>query len=83
MGKWPFLTLAKTVLERGLMERAGADLGGRLRAGRSRNDQIAALIRMYLRDQARFCSGSVSGMDYRRNNFLFIGSTFHPHGVGQ
>jgi argininosuccinate lyase len=42
-----------TALERGLIERAGADLGGRLRAGRSRNDQIATLIRMYLREQAR------------------------------
>ena len=27
-----------TALERGLIERAGADVGGRLRAGRSRND---------------------------------------------
>jgi argininosuccinate lyase len=42
-----------SALERGLMERAGPDLGGRLRAGRSRNDQIATLIRMYLREQAR------------------------------
>ncbi|MDT0166152.1 argininosuccinate lyase [Actinotalea sp. AC32] len=42
-----------SALERGLIERAGADVGGRLRAGRSRNDQIATLIRMYLRDQAR------------------------------
>ncbi len=42
-----------TALERGLMERAGADVGGRLRAGRSRNDQIATLLRMYLRDHAR------------------------------
>ena len=42
-----------TALERGLLERVGADLGGRLRAGRSRNDQIATLIRMYLRDEAR------------------------------
>ena len=48
-----------TALERGLMERAGAELGGRLRAGRSRNDQIAALIRMYLRDQARHIAGLV------------------------
>lgn len=48
-----------TALERGLMERAGADLGGRLRAGRSRNDQIATLIRMYLRDQARHLAGLV------------------------
>jgi argininosuccinate lyase len=41
-----------TALERGLLERLGA-LGGRLRAGRSRNDQVAADLRMYLRDQAR------------------------------
>ena len=48
-----------TALERGLIERAGADLGGRLRAGRSRNDQIATLIRMYLREQARALAGGV------------------------
>lgn len=46
-----------TCLERGLIERAGAELGGKLRAGRSRNDQIATLIRMYLRDQARHIGG--------------------------
>ncbi len=46
-------------LERGLIERAGADLGGRLRAGRSRNDQIATLVRMYLRDEARAIAGLV------------------------
>ena len=45
-----------TALERGLVERAGADLGGRLRAGRSRNDQIATLIRMYAREHARAIS---------------------------
>lgn len=39
-------------LERGLIERAGAQLGGRLRAGRSRNDQIATLVRLYLLDHA-------------------------------
>ena len=42
-----------TALERGLLERAGTELGGKLRAGRSRNDQIATLIRMFIRDQAR------------------------------
>ncbi len=42
-----------TALERGLLERLGPELGGRLRAGRSRNDQIATLFRMYLRDHAR------------------------------
>jgi argininosuccinate lyase len=40
-------------LERGLIELVGPELGGRLRAGRSRNDQIATLIRMYLRDASR------------------------------
>ena len=45
-----------TALERGLIERAGADVGGRLRAGRSRNDQVATLFRMYLRDHARSVS---------------------------
>ena len=42
-----------TALERGLLERVGPDLGGKLRAGRSRNDQVATLFRMYLRDDAR------------------------------
>ncbi|HWC21151.1 MAG TPA: argininosuccinate lyase [Flexivirga sp.] len=46
-----------TALERGLIERAGADVGGRLRAGRSRNDQVATLFRMYLRDHARLVAG--------------------------
>ncbi|MBD2759997.1 argininosuccinate lyase [Yimella sp. cx-573] len=46
-----------TALERGLIERAGADIGGRLRAGRSRNDQVATLFRMYLRDHARVVAG--------------------------
>ncbi|MGH3773342.1 MAG: argininosuccinate lyase [Pseudonocardiaceae bacterium] len=40
-------------LERGLIERAGPELGGRLRAGRSRNDQVATLLRMWLREAAR------------------------------
>ncbi|MCV7179007.1 argininosuccinate lyase [Mycolicibacterium sphagni] len=40
-------------LERGLIDRVGADLGGRLRAGRSRNDQVATLLRMWLRDAMR------------------------------
>jgi argininosuccinate lyase len=40
-------------LERGLIERVGPELGGRLRAGRSRNDQVATLFRMWLRDAIR------------------------------
>ncbi|MBA0050749.1 argininosuccinate lyase [Streptomyces sp. AJS327] len=46
-----------TALERGLLERLGAELGGKLRAGRSRNDQVATLFRMYLRDHARTLGG--------------------------
>jgi argininosuccinate lyase len=56
-----------TALERGLLDRAGAELGGRLRAGRSRNDQIATLIRMYLRDEARaIAAGILSVVDSLR-----------------
>jgi len=44
-------------LESFLIEVVGADLGGKLRAGRSRNDQIATLIRMYLRDHAATIGG--------------------------
>ncbi|MFI7482134.1 argininosuccinate lyase [Kocuria sp. M1R5S2] len=46
-------------LEKGLIERAGPDLGGKLRAGRSRNDQIATLGRMYLRDHASIIARNV------------------------
>jgi argininosuccinate lyase len=46
-------------LERGLVERVGTELGGRLRAGRSRNDQIATLLRLYLRDALRVVAGGV------------------------
>ncbi|GAA0620271.1 argininosuccinate lyase [Kribbella sandramycini] len=42
-----------TALERGLLERLGAELGGRLRAGRSRNDQVATLFKSYLREHGR------------------------------
>ncbi len=48
-----------TALERLLIERAGPELGGKLRAGRSRNDQIATMIRMYLRQEARHIAGGV------------------------
>ncbi|MCU1599671.1 MAG: argininosuccinate lyase [Frankiales bacterium] len=41
-----------TALERGLLEKLGA-LGGKLRAGRSRNDQVATDLRLYLREHGR------------------------------
>jgi len=48
-----------TALERGLIDRAGTELGGKLRAGRSRNDQVATLFRMWLRDAARRVASGV------------------------
>ncbi|HEX7302826.1 argininosuccinate lyase [Lentzea sp.] len=48
-----------TALERGLIDRAGTELGGKLRAGRSRNDQVATLFRMWLRDAARRVAAGV------------------------
>ena len=46
-------------LERLLLDEVGPEVGGRLRAGRSRNDQVATLFRAYLRDHARTISGLV------------------------
>ncbi|MEJ4113213.1 argininosuccinate lyase [Corynebacterium kroppenstedtii] len=40
-------------MERGLIDLVGSTVGGRLRAGRSRNDQVAALFRMWVRDAIR------------------------------
>ena len=39
-----------SALERQIIEQVGPELGGKLRAGRSRNDQVATLFRMYLRE---------------------------------
>jgi argininosuccinate lyase len=46
-------------LERLLIEEIGAELGGRLRAGRSRNDQVATMFKAFLRDHARVVTGHV------------------------
>ncbi len=48
-----------TALERGLLERVGS-LGGKLRAGRSRNDQVATDLRLYLRDHVRLIASRVA-----------------------
>ncbi|MFE0630686.1 argininosuccinate lyase [Streptomyces sp. NPDC058864] len=53
-----------TALERGLLERLGPELGGKLRAGRSRNDQVATLFRMYLRDHARTIGGLIAELQH-------------------
>ena len=49
-------------LERGLTEKLGA-LGGKLRAGRSRNDQIATDLRLYLRHTVRALVGEVAALE--------------------
>lgn len=46
-------------LERLLIEEVGPDVGGKLRAGRSRNDQIATLFRCYLLDHSVAVGGLV------------------------
>ena len=46
-------------LERGLVDILGPALGGKLRAGRSRNDQVATQFKLYLRDHARVVAGLV------------------------
>lgn len=46
-------------MERGLIDRVGPEVGGRLRAGRSRNDQVATLFRMWLRDAIRDITAGV------------------------
>jgi argininosuccinate lyase len=51
-----------TALERGLLERLGS-LGGKLRAGRSRNDQIATDLRLYLRDQVRLITARLTELE--------------------
>ena len=51
-----------TALERGLLERTGV-LGGKLRAGRSRNDQIATDLRLYLRDQVRLITARLAELE--------------------
>ena len=51
-----------TALERGLLDKLG-NLGGKLRAGRSRNDQVATDLRLYLRDHARLIVAQLSELE--------------------
>lgn len=46
-----------SALERLLIDIVGVQVGGKLRAGRSRNDQIATLVRLYLLDHAAVIKG--------------------------
>jgi len=50
-----------TALERELVARTGL-VGGKLRAGRSRNDQVATDLRLYLRDRAKAVAAAVTDL---------------------
>jgi argininosuccinate lyase len=50
-------------LERGLLEKLGP-LGGKLRAGRSRNDQVATDLRLYLRHNVRALVAELSSLEF-------------------
>jgi argininosuccinate lyase len=50
-----------TAIERTLIDRLG-ELGGKLRAGRSRNDQVSTDFRLYLRDRARVIAIAVTDL---------------------
>lgn len=61
-----------TAIERGLLERLGP-LGGKLRAGRSRNDQVSTDFRLYLRDHVRRIADEVVALQ----RALFNQATTH------
>lgn len=69
-------------MERGLIDRVGPEVGGRLRAGRSRNDQVATLFRMWVRDAIRDIAlqvtdlvGALSGQAARHPEAIMPGKT--------
>ena len=64
-------------LEQALIAEVGAELGGKLRAGRSRNDQIATLVRMYLLDHSRTIAREV----LRLVDALVAQAEAHPDAV--
>jgi argininosuccinate lyase len=73
-------------LERGLIDIAGPALGGKLRAGRSRNDQIATLIRLFLLDHGAAISdlvaeliGAIAGQASNAKDAIMPGRTHLQH----
>lgn len=64
-------------MERGLIEIVGPQVGGRLRAGRSRNDQVATLFRMWVRDAIRDTAAQVSALV----DALADQAAAHPDGI--
>ncbi|MBX3090729.1 MAG: argininosuccinate lyase [Cryobacterium sp.] len=73
-------------LERELIAAVGPELGGKLRAGRSRNDQIATLIRLCLLDHEQALSGltaelirALIGQAERHAGAILAGRTHLQH----
>jgi len=64
-------------LERELVAAVGSELGGKLRAGRSRNDQIATLIRLYLLDHA----STIAGQTVQLIDAIAAQASAHPDAV--
>jgi argininosuccinate lyase len=64
-------------LERELVAAVGPELGGKLRAGRSRNDQIATLIRLYLLDHAT----TIAGQTVQLIDAIAAQASAHPDAV--
>jgi argininosuccinate lyase len=64
-------------LERELVAELGAELGGKLRAGRSRNDQIATLVRLYLLDHA----STIAGQTVHLIDAIAAQASAHPDAV--
>lgn len=66
-----------SALERLLIEICGVELGGKLRAGRSRNDQIATLIRLYLLDH----SSVIKSMLLKLASVILDQALAHPEAI--
>ncbi len=64
-------------MERGLIDIVGPEVGGRLRAGRSRNDQVATLFRMWVRDAIRDIALQVTDLV----NALSKQAAMHPDAI--
>jgi hypothetical protein len=88
-GKWR-ITLeqedCQTAIENLLTARIGA-AGGRLHAGRSRNDQVLAALRLYMRDAARSLQrGAIAVAEaldaLRRARRRHRAARLHPHAAG-
>jgi argininosuccinate lyase len=50
---------AHTNIERYVAQKAGSEAAGRMHSGRSRNDQVATVVRMYLRSRLVELAGSI------------------------